>query len=241
MVCGVCASGSGEVERLAAWNEAGDASCIEDGDKEARSGNRLRVDGRRGTLSDRRTSRRSPDLADLRDESDNSMALLVQLLLSLDRRDLAQSTYTQAKRVGNDSALVQAMEAWIGLKTVSLGTRSLCSAPSRPSLSNKLALQRSLLLTVHTLTHRARDRYTSRTTTTKSYTSSLPAAHRPCLLRMLRRTCSSDTRTRRRRISPRQCNATAGTKRGTCSRSLRRCDWKDRLGECLFPTSLQRL
>lgn len=46
------------------------------------------------------------------------MALLVQLLLSLDRRDLAQSTYNQAKRVGNDSALVQAMEAWIGLKTV---------------------------------------------------------------------------------------------------------------------------
>lgn len=46
------------------------------------------------------------------------MALLVQLLLSLNRRDLAQSTYNQAKRVGNDSTLVQAMEAWIGLKTV---------------------------------------------------------------------------------------------------------------------------
>ena len=48
-----------------------------------------------------------------------SMALLVQLLLSLDRRDLAQSIYSQAKRIGNDSTLVQAMEAWIGLKTVS--------------------------------------------------------------------------------------------------------------------------
>ena len=78
--------------------------------------------GRRWTLSDGRTSRGSSVLADLRDNPDNSMALLVQLLLSLDRRDLAQSTYTQAKRVGNDSALVQAMEAWIGLKTVSLGS-----------------------------------------------------------------------------------------------------------------------
>ena len=48
------------------------------------------------------------------------MALLVQLLLSLDRRDLAQATYNSAKKVGNDSMLVQAMEAWIGLKTVSL-------------------------------------------------------------------------------------------------------------------------
>ena len=47
-----------------------------------------------------------------------SNALLVQLLLSLDRRDLAQSTYQSAKKFGNDSMLVQAMEAWIGLKTV---------------------------------------------------------------------------------------------------------------------------
>jgi coatomer protein complex subunit epsilon len=53
-----------------------------------------------------------------------SMALLVQLLLSLDRRDLAQSTFAAAKRVGNDSTLVQAMEAWIGLKTVSLCARA---------------------------------------------------------------------------------------------------------------------
>ena len=47
-----------------------------------------------------------------------SLALLVQLCLSLDRRDLAQSAYATAKKIGNDSALVQAMEAWIGLKTV---------------------------------------------------------------------------------------------------------------------------
>ncbi|KAL7420779.1 hypothetical protein Q5752_004731 [Cryptotrichosporon argae] len=45
------------------------------------------------------------------------LALLVQLLLSLDRRDLAQATYNTAKRIGNDSLLVQAIEAWIGLKT----------------------------------------------------------------------------------------------------------------------------
>ncbi|KAI9632071.1 coatomer epsilon subunit-domain-containing protein [Dioszegia hungarica] len=45
------------------------------------------------------------------------LALLVQLLLSLDRRDLAQSTYQSAKKIGNDSTLIQAMEAWIGLKT----------------------------------------------------------------------------------------------------------------------------
>ena len=53
----------------------------------------------------------------------SSLALLVQLLLSLDRRDIAQSTYQTAKKIGNDSRLVQAIEAWIGLKTV--GARSL--------------------------------------------------------------------------------------------------------------------
>ncbi|WWD18527.1 hypothetical protein CI109_102980 [Kwoniella shandongensis] len=50
------------------------------------------------------------------------IALLVQLLLSLDRKDLAQSTYAAAKKIGNDSLLIQAMEAWIGLKT---GSRPL--------------------------------------------------------------------------------------------------------------------
>ncbi|WVQ83097.1 hypothetical protein IAT38_005235 [Cryptococcus sp. DSM 104549] len=50
------------------------------------------------------------------------IAVLVQLLLKLDRRDLAQSTYTTAKRIGNDSMIIQAIEAWIGLKT---GSRPL--------------------------------------------------------------------------------------------------------------------
>lgn len=49
----------------------------------------------------------------------DSNAVLVQLLLSLDRRDLAQTTYQNVKKFGNDNILVQAMEAWIGLKTVS--------------------------------------------------------------------------------------------------------------------------
>ncbi|ORY24287.1 coatomer epsilon subunit-domain-containing protein [Naematelia encephala] len=53
------------------------------------------------------------------------MALLVQLLLSLDRRDLAHATYATAKKIGNDSMLVQAMEAWIGLKA---GARPLHQA-----------------------------------------------------------------------------------------------------------------
>lgn len=53
------------------------------------------------------------------------IALLVQLLLSLDRRDLANAQYIAAKKIGNDSALVQAIEAWIGLKT---GARPLHQA-----------------------------------------------------------------------------------------------------------------
>lgn len=43
--------------------------------------------------------------------------LLVQLLLSIDRRDLAQSTYQTAKKWGEDSLMIQMMEAWIGMKT----------------------------------------------------------------------------------------------------------------------------
>jgi len=54
------------------------------------------------------------------DWTDGSNAVLVQLLLSIDRKDLAQTTYQNVKKFGNDSILVQAMEAWIGLKTVSL-------------------------------------------------------------------------------------------------------------------------
>ncbi|GHJ88459.1 hypothetical protein NliqN6_4861 [Naganishia liquefaciens] len=44
-------------------------------------------------------------------------ALLIQLLLSLDRRDIAQTTYQSAKQWGEDSLLIQIMEAWIGMKT----------------------------------------------------------------------------------------------------------------------------
>lgn len=53
------------------------------------------------------------------------IALLVQLCLSLNRRDLAQGQYAIAKKIGNDSILVQAIEAWIGLKT---GSRPLHQA-----------------------------------------------------------------------------------------------------------------
>jgi hypothetical protein len=49
-----------------------------------------------------------------------STALLIQLLLSLDRRDIAQTTYQSAKQWGEDSLLIQIMEAWIGMKTVSV-------------------------------------------------------------------------------------------------------------------------
>ena len=52
------------------------------------------------------------------DWTNGSNAVLVQLLLSIDRKDLAQTTYQNVKKFGNDSILVQAMEAWIGLKTV---------------------------------------------------------------------------------------------------------------------------
>jgi coatomer protein complex subunit epsilon len=53
------------------------------------------------------------------------IALLVQLCLALDRRDLAQGQYNRAKAVGNDSTLVQCIEAWIGLKS---GARPLHQA-----------------------------------------------------------------------------------------------------------------
>lgn len=46
-----------------------------------------------------------------------STALLVQLLLSIDRRDIAQTIYQAAKSFGEDSLLMQIMEAWIGMKT----------------------------------------------------------------------------------------------------------------------------
>nr|ODN93954.1 hypothetical protein L203_00122 [Cryptococcus depauperatus CBS 7841] len=45
------------------------------------------------------------------------IALLVQLLLTINRRDIALSVYSSAKKINSDSMLVQAMEAWIGLRT----------------------------------------------------------------------------------------------------------------------------
>jgi hypothetical protein len=48
----------------------------------------------------------------------HSTALLVQLLLSIHRRDVAQTIYQNAKSFGEDSLLMQIMEAWIGMKTV---------------------------------------------------------------------------------------------------------------------------
>lgn len=44
-------------------------------------------------------------------------ALLVQLLLSIHRRDVAQTIFQSAKSFGEDSLLMQMMEAWIGMKT----------------------------------------------------------------------------------------------------------------------------
>ncbi|KAJ9112153.1 hypothetical protein QFC20_002334 [Naganishia adeliensis] len=43
-------------------------------------------------------------------------ALGIQLILSLDLRDIAQTTYQSAKVWGEDSLLIQIMEAWIGIK-----------------------------------------------------------------------------------------------------------------------------
>ena len=52
----------------------------------------------------------------------HSTALLVQLLLSIHRRDVAQTIYQNAKSFGEDSLLMQIMEAWIGMKTVGRGS-----------------------------------------------------------------------------------------------------------------------
>lgn len=46
----------------------------------------------------------------------DSVALLVQLYLSMDRLDLAKQTYTQAKVWAEDSLIIQLCEAWIGLR-----------------------------------------------------------------------------------------------------------------------------
>lgn len=45
-----------------------------------------------------------------------SVALLVQLYLSMDRLDLAKQTYNTAKVWAEDSLIIQLCEAWIGLR-----------------------------------------------------------------------------------------------------------------------------
>jgi hypothetical protein len=85
------------------------------------------------------------------DCTNGSNAVLVQLLLSIDRKDLAQTTYQNVKKFGNDSILVQAMEAWIGLKTVS---------PSDISTLQNIERRR--------LMNRALDLFTNPTTSTKN-------------------------------------------------------------------------
>lgn len=60
----------------------------------------------------------------------HSTALLVQLLLSIHRRDVAQTIYQNAKSFGEDSLLMQIMEAWIGMKTVSRGSPDRASRRS---------------------------------------------------------------------------------------------------------------
>jgi hypothetical protein len=46
--------------------------------------------------------------------------LLVQVYLSMNRLDMAKKTYEAAKSWGEDSLLVQLMEAWIAMRTVRL-------------------------------------------------------------------------------------------------------------------------
>ncbi|KAL7008579.1 hypothetical protein EMMF5_001841 [Cystobasidiomycetes sp. EMM_F5] len=49
-------------------------------------------------------------------EDQECVALLIQIYLSLDRLDLAKSTYATAKTWAEDSLIIQLCEAWIGLK-----------------------------------------------------------------------------------------------------------------------------
>lgn len=46
----------------------------------------------------------------------SSVALLIQLYLSMDRLDLAKQIYSTAKIWAEDSLIIQLCEAWIGLK-----------------------------------------------------------------------------------------------------------------------------
>ena len=55
----------------------------------------------------------------LADFCEESVALQIQLLLAMDRLDLAKRAYEQAKLWAEDSLIIQLCEAWIGLRTVS--------------------------------------------------------------------------------------------------------------------------
>ena len=69
---------------------------------------------RHGSMKLRHGRTRKLTSSDTRDE--RSVALLVQLYLSLDRLDLAKQTYASAKVWAEDSLIIQLCEAWIGLK-----------------------------------------------------------------------------------------------------------------------------
>ena len=46
-----------------------------------------------------------------------SVAVQIQLLLSIDRTDLAQAALDAAKRFADDSSIIQLAEAWVSLRT----------------------------------------------------------------------------------------------------------------------------
>lgn len=51
-------------------------------------------------------------------EFDHSLALIIQIYLQLDRLDFAKRELTATKTWAEDAMLVQLIEAWVGLKTV---------------------------------------------------------------------------------------------------------------------------
>jgi hypothetical protein len=108
-----------------------------------------------------------------------STALLIQLLLSLDRRDIAQTTYQSAKQWGEDSLLIQIMEAWIGMKTVSITVLSV--------IDMQLTLNELLAYL------RADDLSANLTTYTRNSINSHLDEHLPSWLRTQQPIYSSDT------------------------------------------------
>jgi len=50
-------------------------------------------------------------------EDEESVAVQIQLLLSIDRTDLAQAALDAAKRFADDSSIIQLAEAWVNLRT----------------------------------------------------------------------------------------------------------------------------